>query len=527
MNSFTGQGRLSFAVFLVFTAVLCGALVMVIEVLGSRIVGPFFGVSLFVWTSLITVTLLALAIGYALGGWLSDRRPSPDYLYAIICIAGLLVLLVPLLQAQVLELCQPLGLRIGALSSTLLLFGPPLLLLGCVSPYLVKIAAQEFDQIGSTVGRFYAYSTLGSCIGTLVTGFVLITYLGVNRIFQLSGALLIVLSVAYFLMYRKFVPVAAALMLPYVLAAHPQPHTEVLPNGTKATLIASRDSFYGNIKVVDYSYERTRTRELLIDGLIQGGIDQVSGLSIYGYSYFLQYLPRTLNPGGTRCLVIGAGAGLIPRWYEDQGISTDVVDIDPVILTTAREYFGYSPRGDIFIQDARYFLTATSRKYDYMILDVFNGDTTPSHLMSLEAFRLMRARLADTGVLAMNLVVSLENRAFVTSSLLKTLREVFGTVLIYPGFEANQEDSFGNVAVIAYPGNARPVSMDKLNFPVHRLARSNVFPSILRAYEFESDEDAIILTDDYNPIDVLDSSVREGVRRNILSGTPWKILSFQ
>ena len=527
MDSSAGHGRLSFAVFLVLTAVLCGALVMVIEVMGSRTVGPFFGVSLFVWTSLITVTLLALAIGYASGGWLSDRRPSPDYLYGIIGIAGLLVLLVPLLQAQVLELCQPLGLRAGALLSTLLLFGPPLLLLGCVSPYLVKIAAREFDQIGSTVGRFYAYSTLGSCAGTLLTGFVLIGYLGVNRIFQLTGTLLIVLCVSYFLLYRRFLPVTAALAFPFFLVAEAQPRTELLPNGTKATLIASRDSFYGNIKVVDYSYGRTRTRELLIDGLIQGGVEQASGLSVYGYAYFLQYLPRALTTNGTRCLVIGAGAGIIPRWYEDQGIATDVVDIDPLILATARDYFGYSPRGGIFVEDARYFLKSTSREYDYIILDVFNGDTTPGHLMSLEAFRLMRARLSDTGVLAMNLVASLDKRAFSTSSLVKTLREVFDTVLIYPGYQPGQADKFGNVAVIAYPGKVRPVDTAKLDFPVHRLARSSVFPNIHTPYPFEVDKDAIILTDDYNPIDILDSSVREGVRRKILSGTPWRILSYQ
>ena len=121
-------------VYLLLTAVVCGALIMVVEVLGSRVVGPFFGVSLFVWTSLIAVTLIALAAGYGLGGLLADRRGTPEYLYAIILVAGLLVLLIPVLKAPVLKLSIPLGLRLGAFTSTTLLFGPSLFLLGCVSP---------------------------------------------------------------------------------------------------------------------------------------------------------------------------------------------------------------------------------------------------------------------------------------------------------------------------------------------------------------------------------------------------------
>lgn len=248
-----------FSVYLVVTTVVCGALVMVIEVLGSRVIGPFFGVSLYVWTSLITVALLALAAGYAIGGWLSDRRPSPDYLYAIILVAGLLVLFVPAAQYPVLTAAQPLGLRTGAFVSTLVLFGPSLLLMGCVSPYVVKIAAREFRQIGSTVGRFYAYSTVGSCAGTVLTGFVLIAYLGVNRIFQMTGALLILLGVLYYVLMRRRYVVAVAALAPLLFFPGGGPVSAVLPNGTRVELIANRDSFYGNLKVVEYSYGATRT----------------------------------------------------------------------------------------------------------------------------------------------------------------------------------------------------------------------------------------------------------------------------
>jgi hypothetical protein len=153
-----GQSRV-FLGYLIATSVVCGALVMVIEILGSRVIGPFFGVSLFVWTSLITVTLAALAGGYAAGGFLADRRPMPSTLYILILAAGVFALLVPSLKGPVLKATASWGLRSGAFASALLLFGPALFLLGCVTPFLVKLAARELRTLGRTVGSFAALST--------------------------------------------------------------------------------------------------------------------------------------------------------------------------------------------------------------------------------------------------------------------------------------------------------------------------------------------------------------------------------
>ena len=177
---------------------------MVIEVLGSRVIGPYFGVSLFVWTSLISVAMLALAGGYASGGFLSDRYPNPIGMYLIILCAGLLVLLIPALKSPVIEFTTSMGLRAGTFTASVILFGPSLFLLGCVSPYLVRIAANEMTQLGTTVGGFYAVSTLGSVVGTVITGFVLVAWMGVSAIFNLAGGILITLSVVYMLAARRF-----------------------------------------------------------------------------------------------------------------------------------------------------------------------------------------------------------------------------------------------------------------------------------------------------------------------------------
>jgi spermidine synthase len=513
--------------FLIATAVISGALVMVIEVLGSRVIGPFFGVSLFVWTSLISVTMIALAAGYILGGLAADRRGTPDYLYGVILASGVAVLLIPLLKGPVLKLCFPLGLRLGTFGSAAALFGPSLLLLGCVAPYIVKIAAREMEKLGRVVGGFYALSTLGSVLGTVTTGFVLIAYLGVDRIFALVGALLILLSVVYFVLLRRKWAALLALALPMALSPRFDGAgvSKVMENGTRVTSVAARDSFYGSVKVVDYSYKAIHTRELIIDGLIQGGIDMRNGLSIYGYSYILQFLPYAINPEGRACLVIGLGAGIIPRWYERQGIRTDVVDIDPMVVEFAKEYFDFSNSGEIVIDDARYYLSRTARTYDFVILDVFSGDTTPGYLLSQEAIALLKERMSERAVLGINLVGGLRRENLMTASVVGTLRTVFDQVEIYPTFAMDSGETSGNLALIAYSGSPRPFDLERVRrFPVHPRVRASMRGKLYERFELPEGTPAIILTDDYNPLDFYDAGIREGVRREILETTDWDVL---
>ncbi len=511
--------------YLAITAAVSGALVMVVEVVGSRVIGPFFGVSLFVWTSLITVTLVSLGVGYAAGGLLADRKPSPDVLYALLGLAGAAVLLVPVLTAPVLRSVMPLGLRSGALLGSLLLFGPSLFLLGCVPPFVVKLAATELRRIGRTVGLFSALSTLGSFAGTLATGYLLIGRLAVSRIFLLVGASLLVLAVAYFALFRGRRLVLVLLLLPALAARDEGLTSKVMDNGTRVTEVARYQGFYGTVQVLEYSYGTARTRELVIDGLVQGGIEVASGLSIYEYAYFLEHLPYGMNSRGRSCLVIGLGAGLVPAWYGARGVRTDVVDINPDVVRAAREHFGFRPTGEVVLADARYFLSQPGRRYDYVILDVFTGDTTPSHLLSREALGQIRARLEDGGLLAVNLAGTFGSKSFMTASVVRTFEQVFESVAVYPLFAPEEPEAFGNLVLVARHGP--PLAFDPSavsDFPVHAMARPVVERFLGRPYRLLPATRAMILTDDHNPIDVADNWLKERVRGEILRATDWDIL---
>ena len=512
---------------LLVTALLCGALIMVVEVLGSRVIGPFFGVSLFVWSSLIAVTMMALAAGYALGGRLADRHPHPDWLYGLILAAGVLVCMIPLLRKPVLLLCVPLGLRLGAFASSLLLFGPCLLLLGCVSPYLVRIAIRDMQAVGRTVGGLYALSTVGSVLGTLFTGFVLIVYVGVSKVFLLTGGLLILMAALYFAVLRRRFVMFGLLLMPLGLGfvQGGGPINVTLPNGTTAAVIHRVDSHYGNLKVIDYRYGPKHTREMALDGAIQSGIDLLTGQSIYPYYYLLGMIPYGINPAGKNCLVVGVGGGVIPMWYQARGIRTDAVDIDPEIFRLAHEYFGYRSNGGEYVEDARAYLANTPNRYDYVVLDVFNGEAAPAHIISLEALQLTREKMTARGVLAINFLGRLSGDRLITASVVRTLREVFDQVEIYPNFDPRNAEAMGNISLIAYDGPAVVLPADyPQRFDIHPMARNAVRYYFDWKYTLPADEPAIILRDDYNPIDCYDNAVREAVRRDVLKNTPWEIL---
>jgi len=509
------------------TALLCGALIMVIEVLGSRVIGPFFGVSLFVWSSLIAVAMIALALGYALGGRIADRHPHPDWLYSLILIAGVLVCLIPVLRKPILLLCVPMGLRLGAFASSLLLFGPALLLLGCVSPYLVRIAIRDMQAVGRTVGSLYAVSTIGSVAGTLLTGFFLIVFVGVNKVFLLTGGLLILMSALYFAFLRRRFSLMVLLLVPLGLGSISEGGQvkATLPNGTLATLVSSVDSHYGNLKVVDYTYGPNHVREMILDGAVQGGMDMVNRKPTYPYFYLAGIIPYGIYPEGKTCLVVGMGAGILPQWYQERGILVDAVDIDAEVFRVAKDYFGVKVNGQEYVEDARAYLAGTDKKYDYVILDVFSGEAAPVHVISLEALQLTKARMTARGVLSINFHGRLLGDRLMTASLVKTLREVYDQVELYPNFDPGTGQWMGNINVVAYDGSPVDLPADyPLRFAIHPIARKEVLTYFSKQYQIPPDEPAIILRDDYNPVDCYDNDVRENTRRDLLENTPWEIL---
>lgn len=180
-----------------FIVFICGALVMSYEILGSRVLAPNFGGSVFVWGSLISVFLAGLSGGYYLGGKIADIDPSTKKLAGIIMIPGVMFLTFPLYGSMISDwiFALDLGIRVSPLLASLILFLPPAIFLGMVSPYTVKLMICSLHTSGSTVGTLYALSTLGSIVGTLFTSFYLITIAGVKMLIMGQGVILVLISI--------------------------------------------------------------------------------------------------------------------------------------------------------------------------------------------------------------------------------------------------------------------------------------------------------------------------------------------
>jgi hypothetical protein len=182
---------------------LCGAMVMSFEILGSRVLAPNFGNSIFVWGSLISIFLAGLSAGYFWGGKVADIHPSTKKLAFIIFVPGILFITFPLYSTGISDwvFMQDLGIRLSPLMASLLLFFVPSVFLGAVSPYTAKLMISSLHTSGSTIGTLYALSTLGSIVGTLLTSFYLITVAGVKILIMAEGIILIIIAIPLLFMH--------------------------------------------------------------------------------------------------------------------------------------------------------------------------------------------------------------------------------------------------------------------------------------------------------------------------------------
>ena len=172
-----------------------GASILAVEILGTRILGPYFGVSMLLWSALITVTLAALSLGYAAGGHWADRRPSLVRFAVLFLAAGIWLAAVPGIRGPVIAAARPLEHRASMFLVSFILFFPPLAILGMVSPYALKLRAKSAGEVGRAAGDLYAISTLASVAAALLTGFIFIPSFGVSRLMAAIGIILIATGV--------------------------------------------------------------------------------------------------------------------------------------------------------------------------------------------------------------------------------------------------------------------------------------------------------------------------------------------
>ena len=488
-----------------------GACVLVIEILGTRLLGPYYGTSLFLWSALISVTLAALSLGYAWGGRLADRAPRAASLAWCLGLAGLWMLFVPWMRDPLLSTTERLGLRTSVLLASFVLFFPPLTLLGMVSPYAIRLRASSLERVGSTAGNLYAVSTGASVAGALVTGFWLVPLVGVTRLSYGTGMLLLLAAALAATAGGGVRPRALgvlALLLPLATGAWWLAHPRW---GLSDQVRYLEQSPYAEIRVVD----KQDKRYLLIDGgihtITKPGTDE-----LYHEYVHVAELVKDLFPRPGRMLLVGLGGGAMVHPFAREGWRIDVVEIDPLVPRVAKEFFDLRERdAAIHVEDGRRWLNRTRDSYDVVFLDAFGSSSIPFHLITREAFAQARAHLNPGGVLALN-VEAVGWQDDLVKSVGSTLRTLFPDVLALP--IAEPPNKLGNLILLA-ADRPMEISDDALGHPIDYLVDDYMhWDVLLRNHAWDNrfvSGGGQVLTDDLNPSDLWAERINLVARRDL------------
>ncbi len=496
-----------------------GASVLVLEILGTRLLSPYFGSNLYVWSALISITLFALALGYWVGGHVADARGSAALLDLILATAAVLVAVVPLLVRSTIRSFLEIRFEAAILTSAILYFGPALFLLAMVGPVAIRLAAPDFNHVGRSAGSIYAFSTAGSIAGALAAGFVFLPRFSANYICYSNAALLLALAAARWLARRNSGPAGAlAGSLVFVLGSLLLLRTA--PQGSRSErgfrVVYDRPSFYGPIRVV----EDQRARYLLIDGSLQT-MQTLDGYPLFPYIWTLGLLPY-LRLGGKEMLLIGLGGGDMVRLGNRFGIRTVAVEIDAAVAETAVRHFGlHRDEFLLVIDDGRRYLGRPEQNFDFIALDAYAGSCPPIHLFSREAFTSMRRRLRPEGVLAINVVVQSQRDPLI-GEVAATLSRLFSYVGAFR--TGKDSDSLGNVVFFASDG---PLALPQQWIPAPPYHPHARFLDALREQAVDSRFlHGQVIEDDRNPVDLRSAATDLKSRATYRSYFPWSVLHY-
>ena len=451
-----------------------GAAVMIVEMTAVRAVQPFFGSTTYVWTNVIAVVLAALALGYALGGRLADRVPSARLLYQLLAVSGALVALAAVLATPVSLLFLEEGVDLegvvsvllwGSLGATLLLFAPPVLLLGAVGPLAIRLLARR--GVGRAAGSVFALSTTGSILGTYLPTLWLVPHCGSRgSILVAAGILLVTAAVGLLAFGRSEGPrpagptvLALAAFVGAGLAAAAAAGALVPPGrpppplaGGEAVLLAERESPYHYLTVRDDRALEGPARVLTInEGLYSFHALRVPGRVLTGSRFYDAYavLPFLLDlePGDALpTCVVGLACGVgASQWHHFLtplfDVHVDGAELDPEVLTLGRRYFDLASEEAPWLRarslDGRSLLawTTPTAPYELIVVDAFANELyVPFHLATREFFQVCHRRLAGDGLLAMN-VHAYDAASPNLRAIENTCASVFDHVLRVPHYE--------------------------------------------------------------------------------------------
>ena len=501
--------------FLLITALATGAVVMALEIVGSRLLAPVFGNSLFVWGALIGVILAAMSSGYACGGWLSDRHPGAQVLAGLLLFSGAWTFLIAWLGQPVLfkvagVIEDP---RWGPCVAAALLLGPPAFGLSGVLPALLRLAVSDLEYFGRHTGRMIALSTMGSLAGTWGTAFFFLSWIGSQALVAWLGVIQVGLGLWWLIGRTAVRPLVIGAL---VLCVGGLGAGAWFPIQTLKVPVHQEDSPYQQVRIRDDDL----FRYLVLDRTFHAVMWKVDPVALFLPYSQLMVASLALVPEPKQGLILGHGGGSLAKWLAHRWpeLELDVVEFDPTVVRMAEEYFSYRPppQHHVHVRDARVFLNSTGQRYDLIWVDAFARHMIPFHLTTVEFFTELRAHLEPNGILAVNLASSGEGGDLLrTNAVVQTMRRSFPHIesfAVKGPWKSSQPRSENLIFFAGAPLERHTRTTIVAN--VNRLVEQQRLPveaiALLSAHRTQPWEAGIVLTDNYAPYDLLiGSSVPE------------------
>ncbi len=506
-------GRMTLpSISLVLVACICGWFMMQLEILGVRILVPYFGSSVTVVTgSVIGVFLLCLSIGYLLGGWVSSRVNTGLWLGGAMIVVGVWKFLIPMITEPV---CDPISMsdideKWGSLLASFILFGVPTVLFGTVSPVVVYRLTARTGNAGFSTGLVLAASTLASFSGCVVTAFYLVLY-SLRNTLKTSGVILMVLGAVVLTITIQQVRKQKNKLCLIVLFTAFLTSSAFAESQDYGSLVYAKNSLYTGIFVYKNNSVMTLKFGRQGSSSAQSQVDLADPRVHMAEYTEMAFCGLAYNSDPNNVLVIGLGGGVIPREMRHYlpSAEIDIVEIDQAVLPVAKQFFMFQPdeHMKVHISDGRVFVKKQKRrepvtKYDYIVLDAFTSDYIPFHLMTKEFLTELKELLADDGVIVAN--VWYPNQLF--DAEFRTFLDVFGRCQVFCGN--------GNAMIVAVGAKQEILTVEQIVKKTPELQKklnlSFDFFGIVKklAPNAMPHPQAMILTDDRAPVNMLRNSV--------------------
>ena len=528
----TGPGRPSNIPCLVLLFV-TGGVILALEVLASRIMSPYFGVSLYIWAGILSITLISLAFGYYLGGIISERSDEErlrSILLFLPALASIGIFVSRLIYPGVFPRIAHFSLITGSFAACVILLAIPLILLSAMNPILIAIHHTK-KRSDSRAGMIFFISTMGSVTGVIVTAFALIPNIPNSKGILILGWVLgtATLVTTFFSpplrrLNKTFILVTAAVGT--ILCAGAYFLTSNTHDPT-SYVIAEIPSFFSAIKVVDmHTQSRLSPKRRLYTthGANQSIMDAETGLSLTEYNYTLINTALAIKPHARSALVLGLAGGLMPRMLHEKGLEVQAVDIDPKSVEVAKRFFHFDPVAvPVYIEDARTYVRQCERKYDLIFIDIFNSGNMPDYLMTREFFLDLADCLTQDGIAAIN-SVQIKTSSGPLKLLQSTIMSVFPHLITL-------DDPYGKtgdaVSVALFASNNKlphQLTVDLSNVPPLLKNRISKATAKIRHIDKTSLKGIAPATDDCNSVAVVYAKTLIDIRRLIVKSSPGELL---